>query len=232
VGVDLANPYDWAKEVDLILERMTFPPTGTITIGLAEPLFDRWQAYEGHWFQGIDVLTETKLLTVTGEVTATIGGIPMDAHEEVTATLLFDAPGEGMFEVALQERIDDLVIGGVSYQWLVSDVEPPAVDAVSPGSGATGVSLSAPLVVTFTEEIGPLTFEPIFAPALNEWSKSWNEAGTVFTVAHPAFTPTTRYTAKVMAKDAFANPMVSPYTWSFTAREGWNIYLPLVVRDG
>ncbi|MGD9048695.1 MAG: right-handed parallel beta-helix repeat-containing protein, partial [Anaerolineae bacterium] len=232
VEVDLVNPYDWFKEVDLFVGRTTFPPTGTITIRLAEPLFDRWLAHEERWTQGIGVLTETKLLTVSGEVTATVGGIPLDAHEEVTATLLFDAPGEGIFEVALQERIDGLSVGGVSYQWLASDVVPPVVVAHAPADGATEVPLDAPVVVTFTEEIGPLTFEPIIAPALNEWSTSWNEAGIVFTVTLPAFAPATRYTATVKARDASANPLAAPYTWSFTSREGWDIYLPLVVRDG
>jgi hypothetical protein len=88
------------------------------------------------------------------------------------------------------------------------------------------------VVITFTEEIGPLTFALVFTPTLNEWSGSWNEAGTVFTGINPTFVPATRYTATLQARDASANPLAEPYTWSFTTREGWDIYLPLVVRDG
>jgi hypothetical protein len=229
-AVDLANPYDAPKEVDVIVERAAFPPTGTITIRLAEHLFDRWQDHEGHWSQGVHVLTGTKLLTITGEVTATIGDVPLAAHEEATATLAFEAPGGGPFEVALQERIDDLVVGGVSYRWIVSDVVPPAVAAHSPTSGAVEVPLDAPLVVTFTEEIGPLTFGLTLTPALDGWSEVWNEAGTVCTATFPAFARGQLYTATVRARDAFANPLAAPYAWSFTSRKSWEVYLPLVLR--
>jgi hypothetical protein len=229
--VNLVNPYDWPKEVDLIVERAAFPTTGTLTVQLAAVLFDRWLEHEGAWLQGVEQLTATRLLTITGEVSATIGGIPMNAHEEAIAALAFDAPGEGSFEVALQERIEGLTVGGVSYQWLISDNLPPAVAAQAPLSGSVDVAPEAAVVVTFTEEIGPLTFELAFTPALNGGSVAWNEAGTVFTATHPPLARGTRYTATVRAKDAFANPMVVPHTWSFTVRRGWDIYLPLVLRN-
>jgi hypothetical protein len=218
--------------VDLVVVRTTFPPTGTITIRLAEPLFDRWEAYGGHWSDGLDVDAETKLLTVTGTVSATVGAIPMSAHEAATATLWFNAPDEGKFEVDFEEWIDGLSVGGVSVWWLVSDDVPPAVVAHAPAGDASGVLLQAPLVITFTEEMGPLTFELTLAPSLPGWGAAWNAAGTRVTVTHPTFAPATRYTATVKAGDASANPLPAPYTWSFTSREGWDLYLPLVVRDG
>lgn len=230
--VDLVNVYEWPKEVDLVVERETFPLTGTITLRLAEELFDGWQDYEGHWCEGVVVVTSTKEILITGEISATIGGIPMGAGEVTTATLAFDAPETGEFQVALQERIDGLAVGGVTYQWIVTDVAPPEVLAHSPVSEATEVPLDASIVITFSEEIGPLTFDLTLTPAVGGCNVAWDETGTVGTVTHASFAPTTAYTATVAAKDAFANPMQAPVIWSFVTQEGWSVYVPLVLRNG
>jgi hypothetical protein len=114
--VELVNPYAWSKEVDVIMGLKAFPPTATITVQLAEHVFERWQEHEGHWSQGVEAFTKTRCLMISGEVTETIGGIPLNAHERATATLIFGTPSEGAFEVTFQERIEDLLVGGVSYR--------------------------------------------------------------------------------------------------------------------
>lgn len=228
---DVVNPYDWPKELDLIIERGPFPPTGTITVQLAEHLFDRWRDSSGHWSQGVEEVTGTNRLRITAEVTATLGAIPMAAHEVATVALSFDAPGEAVCDVTLQERIDGLTVGGVSYRWLVSDVVPPEVEAHLPASGAVDVPPEAAVVITFTEEIGPLTLDLTLTPTLEGGHVAWNGAGTVCTATHPSWVRGTRYTASVTAKDAFANAMAAPHTWLFTVQEGWDLYLPVVVRN-
>lgn len=227
--VDLVNPYDWPKEVDLILGRGTFPATGSIRIHLAEPLFDRWQANGGPG-AGIEVGVATKVITVTAEISATIGGLPLAAREEATATLALDAPQTGAFEVMLQEVIDGLVVGGITYQWVDVDTVPPEVVSTSPPAGAADVALDVPLVLTFTEPMGPLSFNLTLAPGLGDWQATWNGAGTVVTVTHSGLAPGQTYTAGVTAGDAWANPL-APYSWSFATIDGWQIYLPMVVRN-
>jgi hypothetical protein len=230
--VDLVNPYDWPKEVDLVVDRVSLPAEGTIVIRLDDQLFDRWWVHEGRWSVGVEVVTATREITVTGSVSATVGGIPLDAHEAASASLAFDAPETGEFEVELQERIDGLTVGGLAYQWIVEDHVAPAVESHRPDAGAVEVALLEPIVVTFTEEIGPLTFNLVLTPALELGRVWWNQPGTVFTVPHAAFAAGTSYSASLTAGDAFANLLEASCTWSFRAREGWEVYLPLVLRTG
>ncbi|MBN1642543.1 MAG: Ig-like domain-containing protein, partial [Anaerolineae bacterium] len=228
--VVLANVYAWPIEMDLLVERMTFPTTGTLTIRLGEELFDRWQSHEGHWAEGVVVVTPTQEILVTGAVSATVGTIPMRSGEEVTLTLTIDAPEQGAFEMALQERVDGLVVGGVGYQWIIADPVPPQIAAHLPARSAGDVPLDAPIVITFTEQIAPPTFQLALTPHLDDWDLSWNEAGTVATVTHTAFAPATEYLVTIAACDTSANPMETPYSWSFTTQEGGIVYLPLVLR--
>jgi hypothetical protein len=216
--------------MDLVVERKTFPITGTLTIRLGDGLFDRWQNHEGHWDEGVVVVTSTREILVTGAISSTVGAIPMGASEEVTATLLFDTPEEGEFELALQERIDGLVVGGIGYLWIVSDLVPPEMRAHFPPSGAEEVPVHDPIVVTFTEQMAPPTFQLTLTPEVGGQSVSWDEGGTVATMTHAGFAHGTEYAATIMASDAFANPMAMPYSWSFTTKEGWDVYLPLVIR--
>jgi hypothetical protein len=229
--VELVNVYQQAKAIDLVIQRAGFPPEGTLTIQLSPALFDRWQASEGRWGQGIVVFTSTREIVVTGEISATVGGIPLAPLEESLATLLFDAPETGVFEVALQGYIDGVVAGGVSYHWTVDDLTPPEVVAHGPAADAVDVALDAPIVVTFSEVIGPLTFDPALEPAVTLSSLTWNAAGTVVTLTHSGLRPATHYTVTLVASDGSANALESPYTWSFTTRPRWFMHLPYVQKQ-
>jgi hypothetical protein len=228
--VDLVNVHNWPREVDVVVDRHSFPTTGTITIQLAEHLFDRWQESEGHWSEGLDVISATKEILITSAVSATVGGVPLGAGEEAMATLVFDAPETGAYQVELHEQIGGLTVGGITYEWIVTDIIPPEVVAHSPAESATDVTVWAPIVITFTEEIGPLTFDLTLTPTLGARNATWNEAGRVVTVTHSGLSAETAYEAMVAAKDAFANPMAAPVTWSFVTQEAWDVYLPLVLR--
>lgn len=133
----------------------------------------------------------------------------------------------------LQEVIDGLVVGGVTYRWMEPDTVPPEVVAHSPLDSAQDVALDTPIAITFTEKIGPLTFDLSLTPAVDPagWDVVWNEAGTVVTVTHGGLAAGQTYTAEVTAGDAWANPMATSQSWSFTTIEGRQIYLPVVVRN-
>jgi hypothetical protein len=228
--VGLVNVYGWPKDLDVVVTRTTFPLSGTIALRLPPELFDRWQAYEGHWSEGLSVMTATGEILITGEVSATLGGLPMRAAELATATLTFDALETGEAEVVLSAWIDGLGIGGVTYAWNTIDDEPPEVVAYVPGNGATDVPLRAPVVITFTEEIGPLTLDLIMTPTLAGLQQTWNEAGTVVTATHAGYLPDTAYLASVTASDGSANPVAIAKEWAFVTQAMWSIYLPMVLR--
>jgi hypothetical protein len=214
--VQLVNIYEHPKDVDVIVDRMTFPLTGTITVLLPADLFDRWLAYGGRWGEGFEVFTATREIEVTGAVSATIGALPMLADEQVTVGLRFEGPAGLEFEMAIRERIDGITTGGVAYQWVIPDTTPPTVQAASPLPEATDVALDAPIVLTFDEPIGPLSLDLQLTTDPGGWSYSWNEDSTVVTATHTAFDEGIVYTATVTASDANANPMAAAYTWTFT----------------
>jgi hypothetical protein len=140
--VQMVNVYNRPQDVDLIIERMTFPTTGTITVRLPEALFDRWLAYGGHWGEGIEVVTATKEILVTGAVSATIGGAPMWAEEAAPVTLRFEGPGGLEFDVALRERIGGITTGGVAYHWAIPIILPAAAPAAAASRSGSDLTLT------------------------------------------------------------------------------------------
>jgi hypothetical protein len=109
------------QAVDLIIERLTFPLTGTITVLLPGDLFDRWQASPGHWSQGVEVVLPSQEIRVTGPVSGTVGSIPLLGAEEAAIGLRYDAPAGTAFGVRLYQRMHGEVMGGVVYEWLLPE---------------------------------------------------------------------------------------------------------------
>jgi hypothetical protein len=223
--VQLVNVYAQPQDVDLILHRMTFPMTGAITVRLPAALFDRWLAYGAHWGAGIEVVTDTKEIRITAAVSATIGAVPMLADESAKVGLRFEGPAGLAFEMAIEERIQGITTGGVAYQWVIPDTTPPQLIGRMPTPDATAVPLAAPLVLTFDEPIGPLSFKLALAPDPGGWSYAWNAANTVVTATHAALAGNRTYTVTVNANDAAGNPL-APVTWRFTTVD---TIAPLVV---
>jgi hypothetical protein len=97
---------------------------------------------------------------------------------------------------------------------------PPSVTAKTPASGATGVSITAPVSATFNEAIdsSTLTF------TLKGAGGNTVTGGTVVSNSSKTatFTPSTElalnttYTASVQTSDLWGNAMGAPTTWSFT----------------
>ena len=113
---------------------------------------------------------------------------------------------------------------------LVADNTAPTITAQSPGPGATGVTLSAPINVTFSEPLDPATvtsstFElrtaaSVLVPATVSFSSSTRVATLVPTaplVASSVYTVTIRGGATdPRIKDIAGNALVANATWSFT----------------
>jgi parallel beta-helix repeat protein len=212
--VQLVNVYDQPQDVDLIIRRMTFPMTGTITVRLPAGLFDRWLAYGSRWGEGIEVMTDTQEIRITAPVSATIGAVPMLADEAAAVGLHFVGPAGLVFEMAVEERIQGITTGGVAYQWVIPDTTAPQLIGRAPTPDATGVPLTAPLVFTFDEPIGPLSLKLALTPDPGGWSFTWDAANTVVTATHAALAGNRTYTVTVNANDAAGNPL-APVTWRF-----------------
>jgi hypothetical protein len=224
----LVNVYNLPKDVDLVIERRTFPTNGTMTIELPDDLFDRWYDAGGTG-NGIEVYTATKEIVVTSADESSITDIPMKAAEEADILLIFEAEAGLEFETALREEIDGLTVGGIAYQWVIPDTTPPEVAKVSPDDGTVEVATDAPLVITFDEPVSPLNFDLVVTPDPGGWNYYWNDDSTVVTATHNAFTEAMTYSATVTAKDGSLNAMETPYTWDFTVERFW-LYLPLINR--
>lgn len=230
-NVQLVNVYNLPQDVDLIIDRRTFPTTGTITVQLPAAMFDAWQTSADSFGDGIQVNSSTKEITVTGTVSGTIGGIPMEAAEAVQVGLVFEGPVGLAFETAVEERIDGITIGGVTYHWAIPDTTPPTVTNVTPGDTAVNIDPDAPLVITFDEPVSPVNFNLTVTPDPGGWVYNWNDDFTSVTISHNTFTEETSHTISVTTTDASINQMTTPYSWSFTTgKAGFTLFLPVILR--
>ena len=178
--------------------------------------------------QGVEVHPETKEIVVTGAVSGTIGSVPMTAEEQVTVGLRFEGPAGLEFEMAIRERIAGIVTGGVAYQWRIPDTTPPAITSYTPAAGATNVPLDAPIVLEFSEPIGPLSFDFAITNDPGGWRLVWNEDNTQVTLYHNAFVEDQNYTITVNANDGAGNAMPE-FQWSFKAMTSVReVFLPVV----
>lgn len=115
VQFEVTNVRDVPASVDLIIERGTFPPTGTLAVEFSHDLFDRWQD-DGGTVTGGAVIPNTTQLAITDATQATIAGLPMKTRETQHATLLLQGAPASEFELRVSERIDGVTIGGLTYQ--------------------------------------------------------------------------------------------------------------------
>jgi len=113
----------------------------------------------------------------------------------------------------------------------VSDVTPPQIVATVPVSGATDVTILAPVIITFSEAISTASFTYTIVPDPGGWSEMWGNGDTVVTLSHTAFGGDTIHTITVTSAIDLADNLLSgiPYTWSFTTVRH-SVYLPFVLR--
>ena len=61
----------------------------------------------------------TKEIRVTASTSATIGAIPLYAAEKTVVDLHYDAYTGETFEVRVYQHMHGVVVGGVSYKWVI-----------------------------------------------------------------------------------------------------------------
>ena len=113
---------------------------------------------------------------------------------------------------------------------------PPTVVHTYPADGQTGVPITAPLVITFSEPIDVASWVVAISPDPGLEPSVWSPDLTAVTVYHLPLAYDQRYTVTVAAADLDGRALVPgpvPNPWSFTtgARPLVRVYLPLVTKD-
>src|SRR5439155_16686249 len=100
---------------------------------------------------------------------------------------------------------------------------PPEITLTSPAAGATGVALTANIVVTFSEAMTPGSVTQTIAPTIAV-SASWSGGNTVLTLTHATpFATNTLYSVTIAGNDVDGNALVAgpvPNPWTFTTVAG------------
>lgn len=102
------------------------------------------------------------------------------------------------------------------------DITPPSVISTDPAPNETGVAITSPVIITFSETINPATFNAatfsLTAGGLSiGGTYSVNNAVATFTPSS-SLSYSTLYTAAISPgiADTVGNPMASEYSWTFT----------------
>ena len=175
--------------------------------------------------------------TVSGVagVAISVDGGPWQAAEgQASWTYLWEAYDEGAHN--LRSRATD-VAGHVEEPGLgvtvTVDSTPPELVASSPVSGAIGVSLTAPVMLRFSEPVLHDTLGYSMAPDPGGWHVLWNVGWTESYLSHDGLLPGQTYTFTVsQARDRARNP-VAPAQWTFTTmsvEKHHHVYLPLLIK--
>ena|SRR5687768_10829679 len=100
-----------------------------------------------------------------------------------------------------------------------NDRTPPTVVSTVPGSLATQVGLSAPITVTFSEQMATssitaaaFTFSPTVAGTLSYAGNTATFTPTTPLVANTSYT----VTVSTAVEDRAGNNLVAPHAWTFT----------------
>ncbi len=94
----------------------------------------------------------------------------------------------------------------------------PTVSSTNPSDGATGVSITQDVVISFSESIDASTFNFTCEPDPGGWSVSWNSDKTQATLSHASFALATRYWMNITSANDTAGNTLSgaPYSFDFT----------------
>lgn len=139
------------------------------------------------------------------------------------------ADGSHTFTVRAVDRAGNIDVSPSTYTWSVDTVAPTA-GTPSPADGATRISVSSPVTVTFSEAMDPATVTTSTFTLDNGTSGtvSYDPVTRVATLsAVPRLKYATTYIATVSsgAKDLAGNPLAGPLVWTFATDPDGDINL-------
>lgn len=98
-----------------------------------------------------------------------------------------------------------------------SDTTAPTVTSTTPAGASTGVGITAPVVITFSESMRINSVMVTGSPAVTFGTPAWTMNDSVVTLApNPALAASTTYTLSVTGSDLAGNNLASAHTFTFT----------------
>lgn len=165
---------------------------------------------------------DTSTFMLSGGVTGTV------TYSGTTATFTPSAnlAPNATYTATITTGVRDLAGNAMTapYTWTFTtgaapDTTPPTVSSIIPSNGAAGVSVNAPITVTFDEAVDAALINTDTFTLSNGvmGDVSYSDKVATFTPLTPLAYNTT-YTATITTgvKDLAGNAMTVPYTWSFT----------------
>jgi Bacterial Ig-like domain len=95
----------------------------------------------------------------------------------------------------------------------------PTVSAISPASGATGVSTTTAVSAAFSLPMNASTLSLSLSPMSPVFGPSYNSSTNVATWTSPSLQFGTTYTATLTGTSQAGSPLASPEVWSFTTSD-------------
>lgn len=98
----------------------------------------------------------------------------------------------------------------------VLDIAAPTIVSTVPANGATAVSPTENIVVTFSEAMKTSSLAYNITPNPGGLTVAWSGGNTILTIYHIDFQFFTFYTAMINCQDVAGNWLAGGYTWSWT----------------
>lgn len=109
----------------------------------------------------------------------------------------------------------------------------PRVRSVSPLPGEKRVNINEEIVITFTEQMNPSTFNFSCFPDPGGWAVKWNENMTLVRLRHNSFEYNVTYVFTIEYIEDIDGKNISMYRWSFTTEPMESTSYPVyVIVDG
>jgi large repetitive protein len=134
------------------------------------------------------------------------------------------------YELEVVKGVEYAVFAAAAGTYSVTyspDATAPTVTATSPATGATGIAADTTVTATFSEAVQAATVDAttvtLAGPGGSVGATVTYLAGTATARLTPSapLSPLTTYTATITGiSDVAGNPMVAPYSWSFTTAAG------------
>ncbi len=96
--------------------------------------------------------------------------------------------------------------------------QPPYILSTTPEDGAAGISLTAPILVSFSEPINPASLGITVTPDPGGWVVQMDAGNTLATLSHADFEFSQAYTVTITAEDPDGLPLAAgptPNPWTF-----------------
>ena len=143
------------------------------------------------------------------------------AHTNFAQSLMYTVS----VDTAMDTTGNNLAPGPVPNPWTFRtyDPTPPYIISTTPSDQSTGVGLTQPIMIEFSEPMNTATVQASFSCAPNPygWTYNWNSARTLLTARHYDFNQMVTYNCQVLnsAEDISGNNLIAgmkPNPWTFT----------------